>query len=64
MKPYVPRDAELIYEFAQVEVKKPIAVKWEETYDNSFVRELDSSGFIDKLFQGVPNVIREPVAYK
>ena len=64
MKPYVPRDAELIYEFAQVEVKKPIAVKWEETYDNSFVRELDSSGFIDKLFQGVPNVIREPVGYK
>jgi hypothetical protein len=25
---------------------------------------LDSAGFIDKLFQGVNNVIREPVAYK
>jgi NitT/TauT family transport system substrate-binding protein len=64
MKPYVPREAELIYEFAQVELKKPVTVKWEETHDNSFVRELDSSGFIDKLFQGVTNVIREPVAYK
>jgi NitT/TauT family transport system substrate-binding protein len=64
MKPYVPRDAELIYEFARVEMKQPITVKWEDTYDNSFVKELDSAGFIDKLFQGVNNVIREPVAYK
>ena len=64
MKPYVPRDAELIYEFAQVEAKKPITVKWEDVYDNTFVKELDASGFIDKLFQGVTNVIREPVAYK
>jgi hypothetical protein len=64
MKPYVPRDAEIVYEFAQVEAKKPITVKWEDTYDNSFVKELDSSGFIDKLFQGVTNVIREPVVYK
>ena len=64
MKPYVPRGAELIYEFAQVEAKKPITVKWEDTHDNSFVRELDAAGFIDKLFQGVTNVIREPVAYK
>lgn len=64
MKPYVPRDAEIIYEFAQLEAKKPITVKWEDTYDNSFVRELDASGFIDKLFQGVTNVIREPVPYK
>ena len=64
MKPYVPRDAEIVYEFAQVEAKKPITVKWEDTYDNSFVKELDASGFIDKLFQGVTNVIREPVVYK
>jgi hypothetical protein len=64
MKPYVPRDAELIYDFARVEMKQPITVKWEDTYDNSFVKELDSAGFIDKLFQGVNNVIREPVAYK
>jgi len=64
MKPYVPRDAELIYEFAQVEIKKPVTIKWDDTYDNSFVRELDKAGFIDKLFQGVNNVIREPVAYK
>jgi hypothetical protein len=45
-------------------MKQPITVKWEDTYDNSFVKELDSAGFIDKLFQGVNNVIREPVAYK
>jgi hypothetical protein len=32
-------------------------------YDLSFVRELDASGFIDKLFQGVTNVIRKPVPY-
>ena len=64
MKPYVPRDAEIIYDFAQVEAKKTITVKWEDTYDNSFVKELDATGFIDKLFQGVTNVIREPVAYK
>jgi ABC-type nitrate/sulfonate/bicarbonate transport system substrate-binding protein len=64
MKPYVPRDADIIYEFAQVEMKKPITVKWDDTYDNSFVKELDASGFIDKLFQGVTNVIREPVPYK
>jgi NitT/TauT family transport system substrate-binding protein len=64
MKPYVPRDAELIYEFAQVEAKKPITVKWEDVYDNTFVKELDATGFIDKLFHGVTNVIREPVAYK
>jgi hypothetical protein len=25
---------------------------------------LDSAGFIDKLFQGVNNVIRESVSYK
>jgi hypothetical protein len=47
-----------------VEMKQPITVKWEDTYDNSFVKELDSAGFIDKLFQGVNNVIRESVAYK
>jgi hypothetical protein len=47
-----------------VEAKKPITVKWEDTYDNSFVKEWDASGFIDKLFQGVTNVIREPVVYK
>jgi len=64
MKPYVPRDAEIIYEFAELEAKKPITVKWEDTYDNSLLRELDASGFIDKLFQGVTNVIREPVPYK
>ena len=63
-KPYAPRDAEIIYEFAQLESKKPIMVKWEDTYDNSFVKELDASGFIDKLFQGLTNVIREPVPYK
>jgi len=64
MKPYVPRDAEIIYEFAQVELKKPITVKWDDTYDNGFVKELDAAGFIDKLFQGVANVIRDPVSYK
>jgi hypothetical protein len=64
MKPYVPRDAEIIYDFAQLEFKKPITVKWDDTYDNGFVRELDASGFIDKLFQGVTNVIREPAPYK
>ena len=64
MKPYVPQDAEIIYDFAQLEMKKPITVKWDDTYDNSFVKELDACGFIDKLFQGVTNVIREPVAYK
>ncbi len=64
MKPYVPKDAEIIYDFAQLEIKKPITVKWDDTYDNGFVRELDASGFIDKLFQGVTNVIREPAPYK
>jgi ABC-type nitrate/sulfonate/bicarbonate transport system substrate-binding protein len=64
MKPYVPKDADILYEFAQLQLKKPITVKWDDTYDNSFVRELDASGFIDKLFQGVTNVIREPVAHK
>jgi hypothetical protein len=36
----------------------------EDTYDLSFVRELVASGFIDKLFQEVTNVNREPVPYK
>jgi NitT/TauT family transport system substrate-binding protein len=63
MKPYVPKDAAILYEFAQLQLKKPITVKWNDTYDNSFVKELDSSGFIDKLFQGVTNVIREPVPH-
>jgi NitT/TauT family transport system substrate-binding protein len=64
MKPYVPKDAEIIYEFSELQLKKPITVKWDDTYDNSFVRELDASGFIDKLFQGVTNVIREPVPHR
>ena len=64
MKPYVPRAAEIISDFAQVGGEKTDKVKWEKTYDNSFVRELDATGFIDKLVQGVTNVIRKPVAYK
>jgi NitT/TauT family transport system substrate-binding protein len=64
MKPYVPQDAGIIYEFSELQLKKPITVKWDDTYDNSFVRELDESGFIDKLFGGVTNVIREPVPHK
>ena len=64
MKPYVPKDAKIVYDFAQLEIKKPITVKWDDTYDNGFVKELDASGFIDKLFQGVANVIREPTPYR
>jgi ABC-type nitrate/sulfonate/bicarbonate transport system substrate-binding protein len=63
MKPYVPKDVDLIYEFAQRDTKKPITVKWQDTYDNSFVKELDESGFIDKLFEGVTNAIRETVVH-
>ena len=64
MKPYVPKDAEIVYDFAQLEIKKTITVRWEDTYDNSFLKELDAAGFIDKLFQGVTNVIRETPPYK
>jgi NitT/TauT family transport system substrate-binding protein len=63
MKPYVPKDAAILYEFAQLQLKKPVTIQWDDTYDNSFVKELDASGFIDKLFQGVTNVIREPVPH-
>ncbi len=63
MKPYIPKDVNIIYKFAELQTKKPITVKWEETYDNSFVRELDESGFINKLFEGVTNVVREPAPH-
>jgi hypothetical protein len=51
MKPYVPRDAELIYQFAQSGDETTDHRKMGRPYDNSFVKEWDSAGFIDKLFQ-------------
>jgi NitT/TauT family transport system substrate-binding protein len=63
MKPYVPKDAAILYDFARLQLKKPLTIKWDDTYDNRFVKELDDSGFIDKLFQGITNVIREPVPH-
>ena len=64
IKPYITSDPAMFYEFAQRDIKAPITVKWDETYDNSFVKELDESGFIDKLFDGVNNVLREVPTHK
>lgn len=63
MKPYVPKDASLTYKFAELQNKKPVTLKWDEMYDNSFVLELDKSGFIDELFKGVAGVNREVVPH-
>lgn len=63
MKPYVPSDVDIIYKFAEADAKRPIKVKWSDTYDNTFLKALDKSGYIDNLFKGVSNVIREVVPH-